>query len=173
MARIPYVERETASPEIRALYDQVEKKLGLVPNVIKAMANSPVFLQGFMPFLGAALGPSAVDAPLKELAIITTTKLNGCSYCTAHHTVAGQRAGLSKEKINSLPDPNSAVLDEKERAVVRFAKEVTEDVSASQESINQLRKYFNDSQIAELNLVIGVFNVLTRFADTFKVDLEK
>ncbi|MGH7792062.1 MAG: carboxymuconolactone decarboxylase family protein [Thermodesulfobacteriota bacterium] len=172
MAKIPYVERENASPEIKALYDQVESKLGLVPNVVKAMANSPVLLQGFMPFLGAALGPSAVDAPLKELAIITTSKLNGCSYCTAHHTVAGKRAGLSVEKINALPDPDSSLLNEKEKAVVRFAKEVTEDVSASDESINQLRRYFNDSQIAELTLVIGVFNVLTRFADTFKVDLE-
>jgi len=172
MAKIPYVERENASPEIKALYDQVQSKLGLVPNVVKAMANSPVLLQGFMPFLGAALGPSAVDAPLKELAIITTSKLNGCSYCTAHHTVAGKKAGLSVEKINALPDPNSSLLDEKEKAVVRFAKEVTEDVAASDESINQLRKYFNDSQIAELTMVIGVFNVLTRFADTFKVDLE-
>lgn len=172
MAKIPYVERENASPEIKALYDQVQSKLGIVPNVIKAMANSPVLVQGFMPFLGAALGPSAVDAPLKELAIITTSKLNGCSYCTAHHTVAGKRAGLSIEKINALPDTHSSLLDEKEKAVVRFAKEVTEDVSASDESINQLRKFFNDSQIAELTLVIGVFNVLTRFADTFKVDLE-
>jgi len=172
MAKIPYVERENASPEIKDLYDQVQSKLGLVPNVVKAMANSPVLLQGFMPFLGAALGPSAVDAPLKELAIITTSKLNGCSYCTAHHTVAGKKAGLSVEKINALPDPNSSLLDEKEKAVVRFAKEVTEDVAASDESINQLRKYFNDSQIAELTMVIGVFNVLTRFADTFKVDLE-
>ena len=172
MAKIPYVEREKASPEIKALYDQVQSKLGLVPNVVKAMANSPVLLQGFIPFLGAALGPSAVDAPLKELAIITTSKLNGCSYCTAHHTVAGKKAGLSAEKINALPDPNSSLLDDKEKVVVRFAKEVTEDVAASDESINQLRKYFNDSQIAELTMVIGVFNVLTRFADTFKVDLE-
>jgi uncharacterized peroxidase-related enzyme len=172
MVKIPYVERENASPEIKALYDQVQSKLGLVPNVVKAMANSPVLLQGFMPFLGAALGPSAVDAPLKELAIITTSKLNGCSYCTAHHTVAGKKAGLPIEKINALPDSNSSLLDNKEKAVVRFAKEVTEDVAASDESINQLRKYFNDSQIAELTMVIGVFNVLTRFADTFKVDLE-
>ncbi len=51
MAKIPYVQKENASPEIRALYEQVEGKLGLVPNVVKAMANSPALLQGFMPFL--------------------------------------------------------------------------------------------------------------------------
>ena len=173
MARISYVEKDQAPAEVRAIYEQLEKKFGMVPNVIKAMANSPGLLQGFVPFLGAVLSPSAVDAPLKELAIITTTKINGCSYCTAHHTVAGKRAGLAKEKIEALPDFNSPALDEKEKAVVRFAKEVTERVSASEESINELRKYFNDSQIAELNLVVGAFNLLTRFSDTFKVDLER
>jgi uncharacterized peroxidase-related enzyme len=173
MARIRYLEKEDVPAEVKAIYEQLEKKFGMVPNVIKAMANSPLLMQGFVPFLAAALSPSAVDAPLKELTILTTTKINGCSYCTAHHTVAGKRAGLTKEKIEALPDFNSPLLDEKEKAVVRFAKEVTEKVSASEESINELRKYFNESQIAEINLVSGVFNVLTRFADTFKVDLER
>ena len=172
MARIPYIEEDNAPDEVRAIYEQLEKKFGIVPNVIKAIANSPGLLQGFMPFLGAVLSPSAVDAPLKELAILTTTKINGCSYCTAHHTAAGKRAGLTKEKIEAIPDPKSVALDEKEKAVVRFAKEVTEKISASEESINELRKYFNGSQILELNLVIGAFNILTRFADTFRVDLE-
>lgn len=172
MARISYVEKDQAPAEVRAIYEQLEKNLGIVPNVIKAMANSPGLLQGFMPFLGAVLSPSAVDAPLKELAILTTTKINGCKYCTAHQTVAGKRAGLTKKKIEALPDFNSPSLDEKEKAVVRFAKEVTERVSASEESMNELHKYFNGSQILELNLVIGAFNILTRFADTFKVDLE-
>jgi alkylhydroperoxidase family enzyme len=86
--------------------------------------------------------------------------------------VAGKRAGLSLEKINAAPDFTSPLFDDKEKAVVRFANEVTKDVSAIDESIGQLRNYFDDSQIAELTMVIGVFNVLTRFADTFKVDLE-
>ena len=172
MAKISYIEKENASPEISALYDQIQGKLGLVPNVVKAIANSPVMLQGFMPFLGAALGPTAVDAPLKELAIITTSKLNGCNYCTTHHVVAGKRAGLSLDKINATPDFNSSLFDDREKAVVRFAKEVTKDISASDESIRMLQNHFDNSQIAELTMVIGVFNVLTRFADTFKVDLE-
>jgi uncharacterized peroxidase-related enzyme len=172
MARISYVERDNAPDDIKAIYDNLEKKFGVVPNVLKAMANSPELFRGFMPFLAAALGESKVSSGLKELAILTTTKLNGCNYCTAHHKAAGKRAGLTEDKINATPDPSSPALDEKEKAVVRFAHEVTKNVSASEESLNELRKYFDESQIAELNMVIGVFNVLTRFADTFKVDLE-
>jgi len=172
MARIPYVEKEAAPEEVKALYEQLEAKFGFVPNVLKAMANSPAFLLGFVPFLSAALGPTAVDQRLKELAVLTTTKLNGCTYCTSHHTSLGKRAGLTDDKIEAATDPESPALDEVEKAVVRFAKEVTEDVSASEESLNELRKHFNNSQIAEINLVVGCYSVLTRFADTFKVDLE-
>ncbi len=172
MARIPYVEKDNAPDEIKALYEQIEKRFGMVPNLIKAMANSPPLLQGIMPYIRAALGPTAVEQPLKELAILTTVKLNSCKYCTAQHTVLGKRAGLTPEKINATPDPESPSLDDREKAVVRFAREVTENVSASEDSLNEMRKYFDVSQIAELNLVVGLFNALTRFADTFEVDLE-
>ncbi|MEM4409704.1 MAG: hypothetical protein QXI19_13280 [Candidatus Caldarchaeum sp.] len=46
MARIPHVEKESAPPDVRAVYQQVEKKFGMVPNVLKAMANSPEVLLG-------------------------------------------------------------------------------------------------------------------------------
>ena len=173
MARIGYVEKENAPDNVKAVYDQLESAFGVVPNVIKGMANSPELLMGFMPYLGATLGPSKVDNATKELAILTTTKLNGCAYCTAHHTGAGKRAGLTDEKIDAVPDENSTALDDREKAVVRFSKELAQNVAASQESLDELRKHFDDAQIAELTLVNGTFHVLTRFADTFKVELEK
>jgi len=148
MARISYVEKENAPDDIKAIYDQVQGKLGIVPNVLKAMANSPEMFKGFVPFLSASMGETQVDPKLKELAILTTAKINGCSYCTAHHTAAGKRAGLTENQINAVPDTSSPDLDEKEKAVVRFSKEVARDVSGSQESIDQLRKHFDDSQIA-------------------------
>lgn len=173
MAKIQYVEKDAAPENVKGVYEVMEKKFGVVPNVLKGMANSPELFMGFVPFLGAALGETKVDSATKELAILTTTKLNGCSYCTAHHSGAGKRAGLSEEKIEAVPDENSPVFDEREKAVVRYSKELAQNVAASQESLDEMRKHFNDAQIAELNMVNGVFHVLTRFADTFKVELEK
>ncbi|MGB2692872.1 MAG: carboxymuconolactone decarboxylase family protein [Thermodesulfobacteriota bacterium] len=173
MARIGYVEKENAPENVKAVYEQLEKMFGIVPNVLKGMANSTELFMGFMPFLGAALGPSKVDNATKELAILTTTKLNNCTYCTAHHTGAGKRAGLTDEQIEATPDENSSALDDRQKAVVRFSKELAQNVAASQESLDELRKYFDEAQIAELNMVNGAFHVLTRFADTFKVELEK
>ena len=172
MAKIEYVEKENLPENLQAAYDGLQQKFGVVPNVIKAMANAPELLSGFMPFLGAALGPSIVSSDIKELAILTTSKLNGCVYCTAHHTAAGKRAGLSDEKIAGSDDPSSDALDDREKAVVRYAKELAENVAASDEALTGMRAHFSDAEIAEITMVAGTFHVLTRFADTFKVDLE-
>ena len=173
MAKISYVERENAPENVQAVYDQLEAKFGVVPNVLKGMANAPELFMGFMPFLGAALGPSKVDSATKELAILTTSKLNGCTYCAAHHTAAGKRAGLTDEKIAAATDETSDALDEREKAVVRYAKELAQNVAASQEALDEMAKHFDEGEIAEINMVAGTFHVLTRFADTFKVELEK
>ena len=61
MAKIAYVEKENLPENLQSMYDGLQQKFGVVPNVIKAMANSPELLAGFMPFLGAALGPSRVS----------------------------------------------------------------------------------------------------------------
>ncbi len=173
MAKIPYVERENAPENVQAVYDQLQSMFGVVPNVIKAMANAPELMMGFMPFLSAALGPSKVDNATKELVILTTTKLNGCTYCTAHHSAAGKRAGLTDEQIAAATDETSDALDDRQKAVVRYAKELAQNVAASQEALDEMAKHFDEGEIAELNMVAGTFHVLTRFADTFKVELEK
>ncbi len=172
MAKIAYVEKQDAPESLQGVYTALESKFGMVPNVIKAMANSPEMLGGFMPFLGASLGQTQVSNDLKELAILTTAKLNGCSYCTAHHTGAGKRAGLTDEKIAAATDPTSDALDDREKAIVRYTAETTKNVAASDEALEEMRKHFTDGEIAELTMVSGVFHVLTRFADTFKVELE-
>ena len=86
--------------------------------------------------------------------------------------MAGKRAGLSDEKIAAADDPNNSALDDREKAVVQYAKELAEDIAASDEALTNLRNHFDDGQIAEITMVAGTFHVLTRFADTFKVDLE-
>jgi len=71
---------------------------------------------------------------------------------------AGKRAGLSDEKIAAADDPNSDALDDKEKAVVRYSSELAKNVAASDEALNELKKYFDDTEIAEITMVAGVFH---------------
>jgi alkylhydroperoxidase family enzyme len=49
-------------------------------NVIRALANHPAVLEGFMAFSGAAYWGSSIPAPLRELAYLTASSQNSCHY---------------------------------------------------------------------------------------------
>ncbi len=80
MARIAYVEREAVQPDVQNIYDQVEKAFGMNFNILKALAHRPQILKATIGLFQALNYDSSLDPKLKELAILTTSQLNGCHY---------------------------------------------------------------------------------------------
>lgn len=76
MARISLVQPESASPEVKEIYDRVLK--GKPGNVQKAIAYRPEVLKNFLPFY-ASVGRS-LDRKLYEEIYIRVSWLNGCNY---------------------------------------------------------------------------------------------
>ena len=70
--------------------------------IVAALAHVPELLEVTMPFLDAALGPSAVDARTKELVILRTSAVMGCRYCIQTHTVVARKTGLSVDEVAAL-----------------------------------------------------------------------
>jgi AhpD family alkylhydroperoxidase len=70
--------------------------------IVAALAQVPELLEVTMPFLDAALGPSAVEARTKELVILRTSAVMGCRYCIQTHTVVARNTGLSVEEVAAL-----------------------------------------------------------------------
>ncbi len=62
MARVPYVEKGAADPEIRKLYEGFEAQFGVrgVPNVAKALANSPGLASKVFPLGNYFMNQSAL-----------------------------------------------------------------------------------------------------------------
>lgn len=58
--------------------------------------------------------------------------------------------------------------------VIEYARQVTKDAEEVAEGLfKRLRSYFNDSQIVNLTLIIGLMNVFNRFNSALGVELEK
>lgn len=76
MARVSYVEPQTAPPEVKQLYDTVFK--GKPGNIQKALAHHPKMLEGFLSFYGSV--SKAIPQRLFELIYIRVSLLNGCQY---------------------------------------------------------------------------------------------
>jgi hypothetical protein len=58
MPRIKAIETAEAAPKAKALLEGVQKKLGMTPNLMRTMANSPAVLEAYLGFSNS-LGQSS------------------------------------------------------------------------------------------------------------------
>jgi AhpD family alkylhydroperoxidase len=98
MARISLIAPESASPEVREIYDTVLR--GKPGNVQKALAHRPEMLKTFLSFY-ASVGRS-LDRKLYELIYLRVSFINECRYCTQHHVASSKRAGLTADDWTGL-----------------------------------------------------------------------
>ncbi len=123
MSRIPPVVPESAVGKAKVLMDTVKSKLGMVPNIARAMANSPAALDGYLTLSGA-LSQGDFSAQQREQIALAVAQVNGCNYCLAAHSAVGKMVGLTSEQI--LDSRRGTAIDPRSDAVVRFAKQVVE-----------------------------------------------
>jgi AhpD family alkylhydroperoxidase len=76
----------------------VQKKLGMTPNMMRTMAQSPAVLEGYLN-LSSALGGGSLPAKLREQIALVVGEANGCEYCLSAHSAIGRMLGLSEEEI--------------------------------------------------------------------------
>jgi uncharacterized peroxidase-related enzyme len=119
MARVQIVNPQTATGEAKTLLDAVQAQLGITPNFIKVLANSPKALEGFLGLYGA-LGKASLDTATQERIALVIAEGNGCQYCVSAHTAIGRGAGLSDDEMTLNRQGSSS--DAKAGATVAFAK---------------------------------------------------
>jgi uncharacterized peroxidase-related enzyme len=164
MSRIKQLEPEAATGRARDLLEAVKDKLGLVPNVTRAMANAPAVLDGYLQFSGA-LAKGTLPARLCEQIALVVSQANGCDYCLAAHTVAGRAVGLTGEQVRD--SRLGTAVDPKADALIRFARAVVETRGrVSDADLDAVRDAgFGDGAIAE---VVGLV-ALSVFTNYFNL----
>jgi uncharacterized peroxidase-related enzyme len=169
MARISLIAPETASPEVREIYDKVLR--GKPGNVQKALAHRPEMLKSFLTFY-ASVGRS-VDRKLYELIYLRVSFLNGCHYCTQHHVASSKRAGLSAEDWTALQAGDYSRYGEKERAALGYVEKLTRTPhEIADPDFAGLRKYFSDPEIVDLHMLAGLANLTNRLTDPLGLEVE-
>lgn len=163
MPRIPALDPATAPASVRATLDAVKAKLGMVPNLMKTMAQAPSVLDGYLAFSGAA-GSGALPAALREQIALLTAETNGCDYCASAHQALGKMAGLSADEIARGYAGDSA--DPKARAALAFAGSVLANrgkVSDGDLAAIKAAGY-SDGEVLEI-VANTVLNVLTNYVN--------
>lgn len=84
---------------------------------------------------------------------------------------------MSNEQIAALKTDtweSSSLFDDRQKAVIRLAEKLTRAPgSVTDGDIQQLRKWFGEAHLVELNLAIGTMNLTNRFNLCFDVELEE
>ena len=94
----PLIDPQTATGAARDLLGSTLKQLGRVPNLYRAMANSPIALGAYLEFRAALQGCS-LDIAMRERIALLTAQLNDCDYCVAAHNFRGSKIGLSADDL--------------------------------------------------------------------------
>jgi AhpD family alkylhydroperoxidase len=104
MATVKLIEYPEASPEVRAVYDDImaTRKIDRVNNFWKAIASHPPTLRRTWESLKAVMAPGVLDPLTKELVYLAVSVTNGCDYCTASHTAAARKAGMTSAMLGEL-----------------------------------------------------------------------
>ena len=101
---MPLIEYEDASPEVRAVYDDImeTRQVDWVNNFWKALAVDPVSLRRTWESVKEVMAPGALDALTKELLYVAVSVTNGCEYCIASHTASARKKGMTEEQLAEL-----------------------------------------------------------------------
>jgi uncharacterized peroxidase-related enzyme len=165
MTRIAISAAEQTPSASRPLLDAVNKQLGVVPNLMKTLGNSPAALGGYLG-LNAALGKGAIGAQTGERIALAVAEFNRCGYCLAAHTYLGKNlAKLDDAEIAA--NRNGTSHDEKADAAVRFAVNVAQERGHVADAAVQAVKAagFSDAEVVEIVLHVAL-NTLTNYVNS-------
>src|SRR5687768_12552406 len=104
MATYGYVENDQASPEVRAIYDDImrTRQTDRVNNFWKALAHDPALLRRTWESVKQVMAAGALDSLVKEMIYVAVSVTNQCGYCIASHTAAAKKAGMTEAMFAEL-----------------------------------------------------------------------
>jgi uncharacterized peroxidase-related enzyme len=171
MSRIELVNTAQAPGETGLLLEQIHGAFGIVPNMFRAVANSPAALRSMWGAFGA-LGEGTLGARLGEQIAVAIADRNDCAYCLAAHTALGRKAGATAQEMAAAQAGESD--DPRTAAALKFALAVVENrAHVDDAAVANLRQAgFDDGEIVELMAHVAL-NLFTNYVNVaFQVPVD-
>ena len=171
MPYIPALSRDAVSPAIGATLDAVQAKLGVLPNMFRTFAHTPVALNGYMQ-LSAATAAGTFNAKQREQIALAVSESNDCGYCIAAHGAIGKMVGLSEAQI--MQARNGQADSSRDVAVLTLARRIVEThghvPTAELDAFKAAG--FDDAAILEVltNVVLNIFTNYTNHVAGTEID---
>ena len=127
MSLFGLIEYDQASPEVRAVYDDImaTRKTDWINNFWKAIAHDPVMLKRTWADIKQIMAPGALDPLTKEMIYVAVSVTNQCEYCIASHTASARNKGMTDAQFKELMSV-VGMANETNRLVAGYQVEVDE-----------------------------------------------
>ncbi len=115
--------------------------------------------------LEAAIEKSGIDHGLLELVKLRASQINGCGYCIYMHVKDALKHGENDMRLHLLNAwRESPSFSDRERAALNWTEKLTRVAEAGvpDEDYEELKRHFNETEIAYLTLAIGAINIWNR-----------
>jgi len=162
--------RNEVSAANQALFDNMQKNLGLVPNLYATMAHSEHALGNYLAFQN---GKSSITGKAREVVNLVVSQVNECEYCLAAHTMIGKMSGFSDEQIVEIRK-GGAGFDAKLDALARLVRNIAVNRGHADQALVDafLAAGWSKASLVDAIVVIGDKTVTNYLHATTRVPLD-
>ncbi|WP_440637604.1 carboxymuconolactone decarboxylase family protein [Bradyrhizobium sp. PUT101] len=170
MARLPLIDPETTGGDIRASFDRMPVKL----NIFRMMAHAEANMIPAMRLGNSILHKQKLSAVNRELLILQAAQLEGGAYEWRQHVPIALGVGCTQEQIDAVEraEYDATALGEAERALLKFGREVVENVRVAEATFAAARRHFSDQEIVESIVALGFYMMMARLTEATETDLD-
>ena len=170
MARLPLVDPDTTTGDIRASFDRMPIKL----NIFRMMAHAQANMIPAMRFANSILHKQKLSHVNRELLILQVAKLEGGEYEWRQHVPIALGVGVTQSQIDALDsgDHANAAFNDAERALLAFSREVVVNVRVPDAMFAAVRRHFSDQEIVESIFTVGCYMMMARLTEATETDLD-
>jgi AhpD family alkylhydroperoxidase len=129
-----------------------------------------------VPYWKYALGFRDAKIPpvVRERVIMRVGAVADCEYQLVQHKTEALRTGTSPELLADLVNPQQQEFDDPSlTALITYVDSLVKNIGAEQDTLDALRKYFPDNEVAEITLLAGTYVLCAAFLKSRQVPLDE
>jgi alkylhydroperoxidase family enzyme len=177
--RIPPLSPAEWSPQAHEAFATINpaptKDLATAPNVAMILAHHPALAKVFFGMGRHFLKDCSLPDRARELATLrVVSRYPGGEYERVHHVRFARRIGLTDEEIQAASGPlESSILSGSELCVLRAVDNVSTGRGISDQTWDELTRYFDRPQIMDLAFLVGLYVMASLTNAALGVEVEE